>query len=201
MRTHGENEEGTRTEPAGRRRYLIPGLAIVAVLGVAGGALAVSLNDGKSVHDPRTPAGRAIDSPPATAGAHDAADPVPPTAAPADPGGSTAHAVSPPSGGTTHFPSQPNSRFSRYTLGPDGRTLTAWFWGGACETNRLIVAADAPTSVAVRIETTPTADMCIDIAKEDRAQVTLPTPLGSRTVVDAETGAALTPGGNPVPLT
>ncbi|MYW05176.1 hypothetical protein GT354_44275, partial [Streptomyces sp. SID3343] len=53
MRTHGENDEGSPTERAGRdpslpaeragrRRLVIPSLAIVAVLGIAGGAWAVS---------------------------------------------------------------------------------------------------------------------------------------------------------------
>ncbi|MET7302835.1 hypothetical protein [Embleya sp. NPDC005575] len=198
MRTHGEHDEGIRPEPTARRRPLIVGLAIVAVLGIGGGTWAVLGNEksprtttadpgaGASI-EPVAPGGAAVPTRPGAPASANAAGPDTSTSSPNLPAG-TPH---------TYYPAQHNTRFSRYAVDPDGRTLTAWLWGGQCETDRLVVASESATQIAIRVEVTPTADMCTDMAVENKANVTLPTSLGARTLVDADTGARITPGGNP----
>ncbi|WP_406295874.1 hypothetical protein OG948_11155 [Embleya sp. NBC_00888] len=218
MRTHGEHDEGIRPEPTARRRPLIVGLAIVAVLGVGGGTWAVlggEESPRSTTADPGAgapvepgaptggstrpdagaqqpsgatePGGAAQARPGAPAAGDNAAGPDASTSSPNLPTG-------PPH---TYYPAQDNTRFSRYTVAPDGRTLTAWLWGGQCESNRLVIASESATRVAIRVETTRTGDVCTEMAVENKANVTLPTPLGTRTLVDAETGAPVTPGGKP----
>jgi hypothetical protein len=198
MRTHGEHDADIRPEPSAHRRPLIVGLAIVAVLGVGGGAWAV-LGDEESPRsttadpgagassEPGAPAGGTVQARPGTPASGNAAGPDTSTSSPNLPSG-TPH---------TFYPAQDNTRFSRYTVAPDGRTLTAWLWGGQCETDRLVVASESATQVAVRVEITRIGDMCTEMAVENKANVTLPTPLGTRALVDAETGARITPGGKP----
>ncbi|MYS87102.1 hypothetical protein [Embleya scabrispora] len=198
MRTHGEHDADIRPEPPARRRPLIVGLAIVAVLGVGGGAWAV-LGDEESPRsttadpgaaassEPGAPAGETVQARPGTPASGNAAGPDTSTSSPNLPSGAP----------HTFYPAQDDTRFSRYTVAPDGRTLTAWLWGGQCETNRLVVASESATQVAVRVEITRIGDMCTDMAVENKANVTLPTPLGTRALVDAETGARITPGGKP----
>jgi hypothetical protein len=212
MRTHDENHEGTPAEPVertGQRRLLIPSLAIVAVLGIAGGAWAVSRGDdsparaevgtgpvgGQAEPAPVLGSGVAVQVEPAPAGSA-----APATAFPGAPStGDSAATSAPAPGGAPHtyYPAQRNSAFSRYTLAPDGRTLTTWFWGGACESARTLFVSQSADRVSVRIETIPEAGQCIDLGVEHSSDVTLPTPLGERDVVDAATGAVVTAGGNP----
>ncbi|MYW06603.1 hypothetical protein GT354_51665, partial [Streptomyces sp. SID3343] len=125
----------------------------------------------------------------------------PAPALPQAPDGDTVSTTAPTPGDVPHtyYPGQQNTAFSRYTLAPDGRTLTTWFWGGACESARALFVSQSPTRVAIRIETIPQGDQCIDLAVEHKSDVTLPTPLGERDVVDATTGAVVVPGGNPFP--
>ncbi|MGW1993524.1 hypothetical protein [Embleya sp. NPDC001921] len=224
MPIHGEHDEGIRPEPTERRRPLIVGLAIVAVLGVGGGTWAVlggeesprstTADSGAAAPiEPGAPTGGATHPGAAAQQPGGATQPggavQPGGAAQARPGAPAAgdNAAGPdtstsspnlPTGAPhTYYPAQDNTRFSRYTVAPDGRTLTAWSWGGQCETNRLVVASESATQVAVRMETTRTGDVCTEMAVEIKANVTLPTPLGTRTLVDAETGAPVTPGGKP----
>ncbi|MFF7243905.1 hypothetical protein ACFZBU_08405 [Embleya sp. NPDC008237] len=198
MRTHGEHDEGIRPEPTARRRPLVVGLAIVAVLGIGGGTWAVLGDDGSPRSDTADRAGSA-----ATRPAAPSADPAqgrpsaPASANGAGPDTSTSSPNLSPGTPHTYYPAQQDTRFSRYTVAPDGRTLTAWLWGGQCETDRLLVASESATQVAIRVEVTRTGDVCTEMAVENKADVTLPTPLGTRTLVDAETGARITPGGNP----
>ncbi|MFE5328362.1 hypothetical protein ACFRCG_18485 [Embleya sp. NPDC056575] len=211
MRIHGEPDDRIRPEPTARRRPLITVLAIVGVLGIGGGAWALQ-GDGdegsprSSAADPSAPAQI---EPAAPGGAASGAPPAAPSdaarARPGAPGGdsgsgpdtSTSSPVLPGAAPHTYHPAQPNTRFSRYTVAPDGRALTAWLWGGQCESDRLVVASDTADAVAVRVEVTRTGDVCTDMAVENKADVMLPTPLGARRLVDAETGATITPGGNP----
>lgn len=73
-----------------------------------------------------------------------------------------------------------------------GRTLALTFWGGVCS-DYAAKASESGTSVSVRIvETNPDPGrVCIAIAKEITAKVTLDKPLGDRKVVDAATGEAV----------
>ncbi|MFI1381236.1 hypothetical protein [Embleya sp. NPDC020886] len=201
MRTHGEHDADLRPEPTAPRRPLIVGLAIVAVLGIGGGTWAV-LGDGDSprpsVAGPADRGGPAAVDPAApSAGPAQAHPGAPATGNGANPGGSTSSPNLSPGAAHTYYPAQRDTRFSRYTLAPDGRTLTAWLWTGQCERDRLVVARESAGQVAIRVEITPLADVCTDMAVENSVNVTLPTPLGTRAVVDAETGATITPGGNP----
>ncbi|MFH8927791.1 hypothetical protein ACH4D4_12170 [Streptomyces pristinaespiralis] len=73
-----------------------------------------------------------------------------------------------------------------------GRTLTVTFWGGVCS-NYEAKATESGAQVKVRIvETNPDPErVCIMLAKELEASVTLDEPLDDRKVVDANTGKAL----------
>ncbi|MFI1579396.1 hypothetical protein [Embleya sp. NPDC020630] len=198
MRIHGEPDDRIRPEPSARRRPLITVLAIVGVLGIGGGAWALQ-GDGdegsprSSAADPSAPA-QIEPAAPSDARARPGA---PATGNGAGPDTSTSSPVLPGAAPHTYHPAQPNTRFSRYTVAPDGRALTAWLWGGQCESDRLVVTSDTADAVAVRVEVTRTGDVCTDMAVENKADVMLPTPLGARRLVDAETGATVTPGGNP----
>ncbi|WP_406287231.1 hypothetical protein [Embleya sp. NBC_00896] len=227
MRTHGENDESTRNERTGRRRLLIPALAIVAVLGIGGGALALTGGDDGSAREevagsgssaaPGTPGSIEPAAPRDVATAGAAEPPAPGDAAPgnAAPNGtapstgpgnaagpdastSTSSPVLPSGGPNTYYPAQQNTQFSRYTVHPDGRTLTTRFWGGECATYRVVVDTESATRVAIRVQATDKGGMCTTIAVEVSADVILPTPLGDRAVVDAKTGATITPGGHPL---
>ncbi|MFJ8849401.1 hypothetical protein [Streptomyces sp. NPDC102437] len=71
----------------------------------------------------------------------------------------------------------------------DGRTLSVTFWGGVCSTYTAS-AAESPGRVTVKVTEAkqPGKKVCIMIAKELTRTVTLDTPLGDRTVVDAVSG-------------
>ncbi|MGW7287228.1 hypothetical protein ACWGH4_17225 [Streptomyces sp. NPDC054847] len=73
-----------------------------------------------------------------------------------------------------------------------GRTLTVTFWGGVCS-NYEAKATESGDQVKVRIvETNPDPErVCIMLAKELKASVTLDEPLDDRKVVDANTGKPL----------
>ncbi|MEO3973025.1 hypothetical protein [Streptomyces sp. CAU 1734] len=72
----------------------------------------------------------------------------------------------------------------------DGRKLSVTFWGGVC--GEPVVTADESRSSEVRVRITepePEAGrVCVAMAKELTETVTLDRPLGSRKVVDAESG-------------
>jgi hypothetical protein len=74
----------------------------------------------------------------------------------------------------------------------EGRTLTVTFWGGVCS-NYEAKATESGDQVKVRIvETNPDPErVCIMLAKELKASVTLDEPLDGRKVVDANTGKPL----------
>ncbi|MFE7750511.1 hypothetical protein [Streptomyces sp. NPDC057428] len=71
----------------------------------------------------------------------------------------------------------------------DGRTLEVTFWGGVCST---YTARATESGSAVRVTVSESerdpGKACVMIAKELTRKVTLGTPLGERTVVDAGTG-------------
>lgn len=73
-----------------------------------------------------------------------------------------------------------------------GRTLTVTFWGGVCSDYEA-EATESGDRVKIRIaETNPDPDrVCITLAEELEASVTLDEPLDDRKVVDASTGKAL----------
>ncbi|MEV4684332.1 hypothetical protein [Streptomyces kurssanovii] len=74
----------------------------------------------------------------------------------------------------------------------EGRTLSVTFWGGVCS-NYEAKATESGDQVKVRIvETNPDPErVCIMLAKELKASVTLDEPLDGRKVVDANTGKPL----------
>ncbi|MFF8376452.1 hypothetical protein ACF07V_10025 [Streptomyces sp. NPDC015661] len=78
-----------------------------------------------------------------------------------------------------------------YRTADDGRKLSLTFFGGVCATYTA-KAVETPEKVTVRIEEKSDPDtMCIAIAKEITLTVTLQSPLGGRTVVDAASGQAV----------
>ncbi|WP_328725008.1 hypothetical protein [Streptomyces sp. NBC_00259] len=79
-----------------------------------------------------------------------------------------------------------------YAVAKDGRTLTLRFWGGVCS-DYSAAADETGTEVKVKIiESRPDPGrVCILIAKELTAKVTLDKPLGGRTVLDVESGDAV----------
>lgn len=83
------------------------------------------------------------------------------------------------------------SAISGYTV-IDDTTLEVSFFTGVEECYGLekITVAEADDSVTVTVLTgsRPGAEVCIEIAEQVRAQVTLAAPLGERTVVDGSTG-------------
>jgi hypothetical protein len=107
--------------------------------------------------------------------------------------GSVGSASAAPGGPATDVPAD-GSRFSSVTRGADGRSLVVTFYGGVPECYSYTVRA-AETGREVRLsvveERTAGDKPCIDLAMEISRTVRLDTPLGQRTVVDAETGAAV----------
>ncbi|MFF0426709.1 hypothetical protein ACFYUJ_20150 [Streptomyces sp. NPDC004520] len=93
---------------------------------------------------------------------------------------------SPPDQGTA-----PARQIESYRTAEDGRNLTVTFWGGVCSTYTA-KAVETPEKVTVRIdEKADPGRVCIAIAKEITLTVTLQSPLGDRTVVDAASGEAV----------
>ncbi|WP_327119345.1 hypothetical protein OG206_23800 [Streptomyces sp. NBC_01341] len=94
----------------------------------------------------------------------------------------------PPAPEPTKDPGARNRAITSYSA--DGRTLEVTFWGGVCST---YAARATESGSAVRVTVTESVrepgKACVMIAKELTRKVTLDTPLGERTVVDAESGA------------
>ena len=110
----------------------------------------------------------------------------PSTGLPADRTGSASPSASPPPG------APPNPRPSSYSVSEDGRTITVEFGVGVCppatygadatETDRRVVLV-----VSARTwQTQAPGTACIELAKIERASVTLESPLGQRAVVDQD---------------
>ena len=95
------------------------------------------------------------------------------TSAPADPGGSPRERV----GTATHLGA----------YAPGDRTLTVHFWGGVCD-DYTATAEEGPESVTVRITGKPKEPgrVCVLVAREMTAKVTLKEPVGDRKVLDEE---------------
>ncbi|MFM9367456.1 hypothetical protein [Streptomyces sp. Da 82-17] len=73
----------------------------------------------------------------------------------------------------------------------DGRTLTLRFWGGACsEYSARATESGSEVRVAVTEKPQKKGQVCVMIAEERTAEVTLDEPLGERTVVGTD-GAAV----------
>lgn len=102
-----------------------------------------------------------------------------------------AHLAKPDPGPTTEpGPKSGDRKITSYSV--DGRTLTVTFWGGVCST----YSAHAEESAGeVRVSVTESPGdgkrVCIMIAKELKATVTLDEPKGDRRIVDAASGAAV----------
>ncbi|MFF2718736.1 hypothetical protein [Streptomyces sp. NPDC058011] len=73
----------------------------------------------------------------------------------------------------------------------DGRTLEVTFWGSVCSTYTASAEASAGQVRVTITEKPQKGGACIMIAKELKQTVTLEKPLGDRTVIDAESGAAV----------
>ncbi|MFE7600374.1 hypothetical protein [Streptomyces sp. NPDC057494] len=92
----------------------------------------------------------------------------------------------PPDEGTA-----PARQITSYRTAEDGRKLAVTFWGGVCSTYTA-KAVETPEKVTVRIdEKADPGRVCIAIAKEITVSVTLQSPLGDRSVVDAASGEAV----------
>ncbi|MER5202954.1 hypothetical protein [Streptomyces sp. NPDC002825] len=82
----------------------------------------------------------------------------------------------------------PVRQIQSYRTAEDGRKLSVTFWGGVCSTYTA-KAVETPAKVTVRIdEKSDPGRACIMIAKEITLTVTLQSPLGDRSVVDAASG-------------
>ncbi|MFD8211926.1 hypothetical protein ACFV2S_36725 [Streptomyces sp. NPDC059695] len=85
----------------------------------------------------------------------------------------------------------PARQITSYRTAEDGRKLSVTFWGGVCSTYTA-QAVETPDKVTVRIdEKADPGRVCIAIAKEITVSVTLQSPLGDRSVVDAASGEAV----------
>ena len=107
--------------------------------------------------------------------------------------GGSVGTVTPEPGGQVQ-PDQPASQFTSVTAGADGRSLEVTFWGGVedCYTYTVSVSETEDAIELTRRERVRDgAQVCIELAQEYRRTVTLDAPLGSRPVVDAETGETL----------
>ncbi|MEE1942496.1 hypothetical protein V1L54_24350 [Streptomyces sp. TRM 70361] len=120
--------------------------------------------------------------------AHPAVEPeflAPPAPSSGDPGGD----------GGTAAPADPGQepekspRTARYVeeYAPGDRTLTVHFWGGVCHRHD-VTARESAETVTVRITERPEQPgrVCVQIAKEMTAEVTLEEPVGDRRILDAE---------------
>ncbi|MEU9194085.1 hypothetical protein [Streptomyces hundungensis] len=105
----------------------------------------------------------------------------PPTGAP----------VPAPSGSAT-TPGAHGQALESYALAPDGRTLDITFWGGVCSTYTA-TADESSDGVRVKVtgQVTDPKKMCIALAKQQTVSVELAQTLGSRKVIDADTGKEL----------
>ncbi|MFF4249360.1 hypothetical protein ACFYY2_33535 [Streptomyces sp. NPDC001822] len=94
----------------------------------------------------------------------------------------------PPAPEPTKDPGAGSTGITSYSA--EGRTLEVTFWGGVCST---YTARATESGSAVRVTVTESerepGKACVMIAKELTRKVTLDTPLGERTVVDAGSGA------------
>ncbi|MFK0212433.1 hypothetical protein [Streptomyces sp. NPDC090298] len=85
----------------------------------------------------------------------------------------------------------PARQITAYRTAEDGRKLSVTFWGGVCSTYTA-KAVETPEKVTVRIdEKADPGRMCVAVAKEITVSVTLRSPLGDRSVVDAASGEAV----------
>jgi hypothetical protein len=92
----------------------------------------------------------------------------------------------------TPMPAPGGLRLSSYAVSADGRTLTVSGWGSQCVKYGSAPVDEADGAIKVGIVVTvpqPMGMACDDIARHVSVQVTLATPLGTRTVVDRSTGA------------
>lgn len=80
-----------------------------------------------------------------------------------------------------------------HTVGTDGRTLTFTYYAGVapCSVHDSIVAEEGPETVRVTIyeRSGPDGVVCIMLAQQKSATVTLDTPLGARRLVDGAISA------------
>ncbi|MFJ2441908.1 hypothetical protein ACIOWG_15955 [Streptomyces sp. NPDC087658] len=100
-------------------------------------------------------------------------------------------AESPREGQPGDSPAEPGkaagSGITSYTVA--GRTLTLHFMGGVCSVyTPQADEGDAAVKVKLAVSHPEPGRICIAMAKEQSAQVTLDRPLGTRQVVDAQTG-------------
>ncbi|MGW2812034.1 hypothetical protein [Streptomyces sp. NPDC001415] len=105
----------------------------------------------------------------------------PPTGAP----------VPPPSGSPT-TPGERGQALESYAVAPDGRTLNVTFWGGVCST---YTATADESGDGVRVKVTgqikDPKKMCVMLAKQQTVSVELHQAIGTRKVLDADTGKEL----------
>ena len=102
--------------------------------------------------------------------------------------------TSPPGAGPGEPVPDPQSRFTAVTRGADDRTLDLTFWGGVatCYSYDVrVVEDDTRVRIWLLQKGPQSGKVCIDLAQERHATVTLRKPLGLRTVEDGDTGSVL----------
>ena len=89
-------------------------------------------------------------------------------------------------------PSASTSRFDSVALVDGGSALRVSFYGGVdtCYSYD-VVAKESADQVSLRLVEKSRGEVCIDLAQQYERTVKLAKPLGSRTVVDADTGSPL----------